>query len=83
MSPFDDLHYEDHRVMPEGMRFDTATGEIKINDTICATTRQGRRSLRIYPTGRCVVRGEERLIQVDDGFNIINKKQLQITLELR
>ena len=81
--PHDDLEWEDHRVMPEGMVYDQATGEVRINDTICATTRQGRRSIKIYPTGRCVLTDRNTTIQVDDGFNINTKKQLQIILELR
>ena len=80
---FDDLEWEDHRVMPEGMIFDKTTGEVRINDTICATTRQGRRSIKIYPTGRCVLSDRNTTIQVDDGFNIVTKKQLQVILELR
>ncbi|MBD66881.1 MAG: hypothetical protein CME62_16885 [Halobacteriovoraceae bacterium] len=80
MSPFDDLDYQDARVMPEGMYFDQATGDIMINDTVCATTKSSRRYLKIYPTGNCEVRGEERKVQIDDGYNIITKKQLNIIL---
>ncbi|MAZ47416.1 MAG: hypothetical protein CME65_02565 [Halobacteriovoraceae bacterium] len=82
MSPFEDLDWEDHRVMPQGMVYDSANNEIRINDTVCATTRSTRRSLRIYPTGRCTLSDRESIVRIDDGFNIITKKKLEVILTI-
>lgn len=83
MSPFEELDYQDKRVMPEGMVYDASNNEIRINDTICATTRTTRRSIKIYPTGRCLLSDNEKTISIDDGFNIVKKKQLDIILTVQ
>lgn len=80
MTPNRDLNYQDVRVKVPGMSFNKATGDIVINGTVCATTKTTRRYLKIYPTGKCKVSGIERQISVDDGFNIIIKKKLDVIL---
>lgn len=80
MTPFDELSYEDSRVKVSGMSFNKVTGDIVLNGTVCATTKSSSNSIKIYPTGNCKFSGSERKILVDDGFNIITRKQLNVTI---
>lgn len=80
MTPFDDIAYEDQNVKVPGMSFNQATGDIVVNGTVCATSKSTRSSIKIYPTGNCKVSSYEERISVDDGFNMITKKKLNVIL---
>ena len=72
--------YIDKRVKVPGMSYDNRTGNIVFNGVVCATTKSGRRSIKIYPTGSCKANLHVNTIRVDDGFNIVTKKKVDVTL---
>ena len=80
MSPHDDLDYDDTQVKVPGMSFNQVTGDVVYNGVVCATTKSGRRNIKIYPTGKCKIGSNVENIQVDDGFYVKTKKRLNITL---
>lgn len=80
MTPFDDIDYQDLNVKIPGMSYNKVSGDVVVNGVVCATTKKTRRSIKIYPTGNCKIGSNVQKIQVDDGFYVKTKNQLNVTL---
>lgn len=76
----DEWSYIEKRVRVPGMSYDNNTGSIMYNGVVCATTKQGRVFTNIYPTGNCMTKLYVDTIQVDDGFNMVTKKKVDVVL---
>ena len=75
-----DTSYDDKSIAVTGMSFNQATGDIIYNGVVCATTKSSGRKIKIYPTGKCRIGSFEEKVQIDNGFNMIRKNRLNITL---
>lgn len=80
MTPFDELDFDDSNVKVPGMSYNMVSGDVVLNGVVCATTKKSRRSIKIYPTGNCKIGSNVQKIQVDDGFYVKTKKQLNVTI---
>ena len=76
----DDGDWETVRVKVPGMYLDSSTGDIVMNNTVCATTDMRSNKIMIYPTGDCEFNQVKDKVQVDDGFNLKTKRRLRVYL---
>lgn len=67
-----------------GLYFNNSTGDIVLEEngslTVCATTKQRRRTLKIRPTGDCVLKSNKVKVSVDDGFRVRTRTNSVLTI---